>query len=229
MTKDFKIQPENTSGLSPQGMGWMLGGIAAGLLAGLALYNLSNNSNADSIPAPPATTETTSPPPAATADSSMADKPETGKTTLKDMPETEEQLSGDPIFSYHAVLPQMEVALPTSVQEAASKAERKQKTASGSDTKKTASSTEAKTSPTTPVKISKANGFQLGAYKNESQAAKFRSRLSSKGLNTRIEKTEVNGQTIYRVRIGPAADQKMLDKWQQTLSGMGISPMAVRM
>jgi cell division protein FtsN len=34
---------------------------------------------------------------------------------------------------------------------------------------------------------------------------------------------------MYRVRIGPATDQAMLDKWQKTLSGMGITPLAVRM
>ena len=73
------------------------------------------------------------------------------------------------------------------------------------------------------------NGYQIGSYKTPDQAANMQSRLKKKGLSSRVEQASVQGATWYRVRIGPATSLEMLQKWQQTLSGMGISPMAVRM
>lgn len=230
MTKDFKKQPANSIGFSQYGTGWMLGGVAIGLLAGLALYNLSNNHHNRGEPVAQEITGTTpTTPQAAASTGSIMDAPATDHLTLQDTPAPEEQ-QGDPIFSYHAVLPQMEVALPIAVQEAAAKAEKEQKTAVKPETKTSTTKTETATAPPVkPAEISKTNGFQIGAYKSENQAANLRARLSSSGLNTRIERAEVNGQTVFRVRLGPATNQEMLNKWQQTLSGMGISPMAVRM
>ncbi len=228
MTKDFKIQPGNTNGFNQYGMGWVLGGIAIGLLAGLALYNLSRHSNAGDAPAPQLSTDTsTAPAPpvtAATPATTAADN-----ATMHDTATTEQQDA--PVFSYHAVLPQMEFGLPLAVEQAAPTG-KNQTSAAPKATAKTEAKADSKPAvpgTTTPVKTGKANGFQLGAYKTEAQAASLRARLSSNGMNTRIEKAEVNGQTVYRVRIGPAANQEMFDKWQKNLSGMGISPMGVRM
>jgi cell division protein FtsN len=227
MTKDFKIQPGNNSGFNQYGMGWVLGGIAIGLLAGLALYNLSKHSNAGDAPPPQVSTDTQTAPQVTANTGSTADKPASGSAALHDTPAREEPQDA-PVFSYHAVLPQMEVGLPLAIEEAAPKAEKTQKA-----TPKPPANAETKTDnkTTTPPtgKMGKTNGFQLGSYTTEAQAANLRARLSSKGMNTRIEKAEVKGQTVYRVRIGPATSPEMLDKWQQTLSGMGITPLGVRM
>ncbi|QQZ30941.1 SPOR domain-containing protein [Thiothrix subterranea] len=57
----------------------------------------------------------------------------------------------------------------------------------------------------------------------------MQSRLKKKGLSSRIETANIQGATWFRVRVGPATSPEMLQQWQQTLSGMGISPMAIRM
>ena len=236
MTKDFKKQPGNSKGLSQYGMGWMLGGVAIGLLAGLALYNLSNGSQTETtsststVQATTETTEATASPSVAPTNSSMMDKPaDNNAPALQSTSAREDETTENPVFSYHAVLPQMEVSLPIAIEEAASRAERKQKAETKKAPPAATQKAEAPTTTTPPVKMGKTNGFQLGAYKSEAQAASLKAKLSSSGLNTRVDKAEVNGKTVFRVRLGPATDQDMFNKWQQTLSGMGISPMAVRM
>ncbi|WP_308874402.1 SPOR domain-containing protein [Thiothrix subterranea] len=81
----------------------------------------------------------------------------------------------------------------------------------------------------TPAAISGFNAFQIGSYKTQDQAADMQSRLKKKGLSSRIETANIQGATWFRVRVGPATSPEMLQQWQQTLSGMGISPMAIRM
>ncbi len=223
MTKDFKTPSSNgsESSFGQYGVSWMLGGIAIGLLADLAMYSLASKSDhATNSPATAVAGNTqyaaASTLPASQQGATMTD---TAPAAIRDTPAEGE--SGEaPGFSYHAVLPQLEVDIPVTVQE-------EQATQAKAETKKTVKK-ETKTEAATPS-LSKVNGFQLGSYKTQAQAEALQSRLKKNGLNTRVEAGSVNGQTWYRVRLGPATSQEMLNKWQQTLSGMGISPMAVRM
>jgi cell division protein FtsN len=73
------------------------------------------------------------------------------------------------------------------------------------------------------------NAFQIGSYKTQDQAANMQQRLQQHGLSSRIEAANVQGTTWYRVKIGPASSAATFHQWQQTLSGMGISPMPLRM
>lgn len=241
MTKDFKKPSATASNFGQYGMGWMLGGIAIGLLAGLAMYALANKGEqplASSTPAPTS----------ATADSAQyaaTTAPAAGTMTdttpaMRDAPE-EESREEIPGFSYHAVLPQLEVGIPVTVlQEQAAQAKAESVKAAPKDEKTTDKNKEkekesakkepAKEKAETPVaKLGNTNGFQLGSYKTQEQAASLQGRLKKSGLNTRVESANVNGQTWFRVRLGPATSPEMLNKWQQTLTGMGISAMPIRM
>ncbi|QTR50452.1 SPOR domain-containing protein [Candidatus Thiothrix anitrata] len=220
MTKDFKKQAASDGTFSQYGMGWMLGGIAIGLLVGFGLYAMNKDKPAVEVTASASDTAII---PAVVGTPVNASVPldAANNPTLRDTASSEPDADEKPGFSYHAVLPQLEVGVPIVVPESAvvvANKDPKPKPEAKSVTKPAATPT-----------FGKVNGFQLGSYKTETQAASLQARARSSGLNSRIEQADVNGTMMYRVRIGPATDQAMLDKWQKTLSGMGITPLAVRM
>ena len=270
MTKDFKKQSTADSAFGQYGLGWMVGGIAIGLLIGAGMYALANKGNVADTSTPPSadtTTVNTSSaltPPTAAPDTTAALAGNNGAASLQDSPaKTNEAVDETPGFSYHAVLPQLEIDVQLSAQveqqmnatqpapdktaadkkKAPEKPETEKKTTTpekalektpeetAEKSPEKASTTPEKTSPPAPASATPTgfNGFQIGSYKTQDQAANMQQRLQQNGLNSRIEAANVQGATWYRVKIGPASSAAMFHKWQQTLSGMGISPMAVRM
>lgn len=252
MTKDFKKQSASTSALGQYGMGWMVGGVAIGLLIGAGMFALAKKGNApDASTTPPAVVSAVNAGNAANPQAlnngtaSLQDAPTT-KTTNKTAEET-------PGFSYHAVLPQLEINVPLSAQaeqqaaavqqppldkaatdkkkEAALPPPKEADKKTAADTAKPAEKAADKKPAPQPASVvpNGLNGFQIGSYKTQDQAAEMLNRLKQHGLNARIEQAHVQGATWFRVKIGPASSPDMMHKWQQTLSGMGISPMAVRM
>ena len=266
MTKDFKQQSAAGSAFGQYGLGWMVGGVAIGLLIGAGMYALANKGNVANTSAPPSadtTTVNTSSaltPPTATPNTTAALAGNNGAASLQDSPaKTNEAADETPGFSYHAVLPQLEIDVPLSAQveqqmnatqptpdktteakkKEPAKPETEKKTATpdkapektAEKSPEKASAVPEKKAPPAPASVTPTgfNGFQIGSYKTQEQAANMQRRLQQNGLNTRIEVANVQGATWYRVKIGPASSAAMFHKWQQTLSGMGISPMAVRM
>ena len=244
MSKDFKKQATVGGSLGQYGLGWMLGGIAIGLLVGLAMYALAHKNTA----APTAATAQTSTPTTGVAEAATAPNAATAKAGTN----SADTGNGDtPGFIYHAVLPQLEMGVPVGAQtppnaaktvvsakpsEAATKApvtdthEQKVAETKKSEEKKPVDVAAAKPVETKPAsKLTGMNGFQIGAYKTTDQAAAMQARLKTGGLNSQMVKATVNGEIWYRVRVGPADNNETMHKWQQTLSSMGISPLGVRM
>lgn len=234
MTKDFKKQADSDSTFSQYGMGWVLGGIAIGLLVGLGLYAMNNDKpSSDSADTTPNTTTT---PAVVSAPSNTSASPNPANNpALRDTAPSEPDGNEPPGFSYHAVLPQLEVGVPIVVPESPTVVANKDTTPkpeTKQEAKPAIQPAQAATDPATPAttaKLGKVNGFQLGSYRTEAQATSLQARAKAGGLNSRVEKAEVNGVPMFRVRIGPATTQVMLDKWEKTLTDMGITPMAVRM
>ncbi len=216
MTKDFKQQPSATSedsGFNQYGFSWMLGGVAIGLLVGLAMYALNNRHDTT---ANTSTAQATTTSPIVTASVATA-------TTTPDVPTDPTPTTTDtPNFSYHAVLPQLEVDVPMlNTEPVATKAvAEKTPTATPKADKPTTSNTAAPTG---------FNGYQVGSYKVLEQATALQASLKKHGMASQLSKATINGETWYRVRVGPAPDAATLQHWQQTLSGMGISALSVRM
>ncbi len=241
MTKDFKKQAASGSAFGQYGLGWMVGGVAIGLLIGAGMYALANKGN---TPEASATTQ-----PGISATTSLGDSPAPTDSTLV-ANNTPDSAAGNtpaqptdetPGFSYHAVLPQLEIDVPLAVQveQAATApkpaAEKKPAAAPPSeeaDKKPALAVTDTpkpETKKTTPAALTGTNAFQVGSYKTQDQAADMQNRLKKKGLNSQVVAANIQGATWFRVRVGPATSPEMLQQWQQTLSGMGISPMAIRM
>lgn len=231
MTKDFK-KAGTAASSSQYGISWVLGGIAVGLMAGAIVYALMGP-NA-TLPGTGATTPTLTGTPAGQtpAVGNPAQTPATA--SLQDKP-----TSGDnrPGFSYHAVLPQLEMSVPISVQEENPNPEPTPPAATATATPPAAATEQAGAQAVEP-ETTETQGdilaagrymFQLGAYKTEAQATQMQKLASKSGLNTRVESAEIKGERWYRVRLGPSDDLNTVNRWKQMLSGMGISAMVIRL
>ncbi len=69
---------------------------------------------------------------------------------------------------------------------------------------------------------------QAGSYASQPEAEQQRARLAMMGMEPRIQEREVNGRTMYRVRIGPFAQREQADEVRTKLQGAGIDSALVR-
>ena len=69
---------------------------------------------------------------------------------------------------------------------------------------------------------------QAGAYASSAEAEQQRAKLSMMGLEARISEREVNGRTMFRVRLGPFSQKELADQTRVTLSGNGVESALVR-
>ena len=216
MTRDFK-QNETTTPANQYGISWVLGGIAVGLLAGAVVYALMSRPDLVNLNLPGIsgqkqnTVQQTIQPPV----SPLADGTQT-QPTLADKPVEDSR----PGFSYHAVLPQLELDVPVAAPREAA------------PTHKQVLPRIEQAQPEQQQQAVNNQGsymFQLGAYRNRNQAVQMQQRAKQNGMNTRVESAQVNGQTWYRVRLGPTDNLQIVNRWKQRLNSMGINPMMIRL
>ena len=216
MTRDFK-QNETTTPANQYGISWVLGGIAVGLLAGAVVYALMSRPDLVNLNLPGIsgqkqnTVQQTIQPPV----SPLADGTQT-QPTLADKPVEDSR----PGFSYHAVLPQLELDVPVAAPREA--APTHQQVLPRIEQAQPEQQQQA-------VNNQGSYMFQLGAYRNRNQAVQMQQRAKQNGMNTRVESAQVNGQTWYRVRLGPTDNLQIVNRWKQRLNSMGINPMMIRL
>ncbi len=221
MTKDFKQQIAADSSFGQYGLSWMLGGIGIGLLVGVGMYAIANKGSQTTTTTPSAAVST-----APNASASVTPNAASRDAAAASVPP--DNTANPAEFSYHAVLPQLEVDVPIAVHDDAAKAAKT--VATPTPATKPAPATETPTAEAKPSALPTGfNGLQIGSYKTEEQALAMQNRLKRSGLQSQTVKATVHGETWFRVRVGPVSDAATLNKWQQTLSGMGISALPVRM
>jgi cell division protein FtsN len=69
---------------------------------------------------------------------------------------------------------------------------------------------------------------QAGAYSRTEDAEQQRARLALAGIDSRLTEREQNGQTIYRVRVGPFESRDDADAARDRLSDAGVDASLVR-
>jgi cell division protein FtsN len=69
---------------------------------------------------------------------------------------------------------------------------------------------------------------QAGAYGSSDEAEQQRAKLSMMGLEARISEREVNGRTMYRVRMGPFSQREDADEARSKLTVGGVESALVR-
>lgn len=55
----------------------------------------------------------------------------------------------------------------------------------------------------------------------------MKARIAMMGLNARVEQSNVNGKTLYRVRLGPYDSASDADRARQSLSSNGVQSMPI--
>lgn len=70
--------------------------------------------------------------------------------------------------------------------------------------------------------------LQAGAFKSQDDADTMKARLALVGYEARILTAEVNGQTLYRVRVGPYVGLEDMNKARVKLAESGIEASVIR-
>lgn len=70
--------------------------------------------------------------------------------------------------------------------------------------------------------------LQAGAFRSASEADSMKARLALIGFEARVLDAQVNGQTLYRVRVGPYAQLDSMNRARARLAENGIEASVVR-
>lgn len=70
--------------------------------------------------------------------------------------------------------------------------------------------------------------IQAGAFRSSSDAEALKARIALTGEVARVEAAEIQGGTIYRVRLGPYPNASTLASAKQALGSHGIEAVAIR-
>lgn len=70
--------------------------------------------------------------------------------------------------------------------------------------------------------------IQAGAFRSSSDAEALKARIALTGEVARVESAEIQGGTIYRVRLGPYPNASTLAAAKQALGNHGIDAVAIR-
>lgn len=89
-----------------------------------------------------------------------------------------------------------------------------------------AAAPDAKAEPPKDEKVSYT--LQAGAFKSQDDADNMKARLALVGYEARILTADVNGQTLYRVRVGPYVGLEDMNKARVKLAESGIEASVIR-
>jgi cell division protein FtsN len=70
--------------------------------------------------------------------------------------------------------------------------------------------------------------LQAGAFGASGDAEATKAKLAMIGLAARVESAQINGKTVYRVRMGPYGTAGELAEAKQKLDGTGLQAMAIK-
>lgn len=71
--------------------------------------------------------------------------------------------------------------------------------------------------------------LQAGAFERNADADDLKARIAMAGEAARVESAEINGKTVYRVRLGPYADVNAAETAKANLSNLGIVATRIKM
>jgi len=208
MARRPKTQARRNGGRSFPGWAWLLVGLLLGG-AGFAAYSLRERwtSPASLLPQPNPDAR----PPVSSDDGTPVADP-------VDKPR--------PKYDFYTLLPEKEVAIPDAELEARARAEAARRAAAANMTPTPANPTPATPIPSSESTTATTGGerylIQAGAFRGSSDAEALKARIALTGEVARIESADINGVTVYRVRMGPYPDASALAAAKQALAAHGI-------
>ena len=82
--------------------------------------------------------------------------------------------------------------------------------------------------PQQPAMVGGGYMLQAGSFRRVADAERLKGNLALRGLEARVESGNVNGQTVYRVRIGPYPSLQDTNQVRADLADEGIEAAVVR-
>lgn len=181
---------------------WLFTGIAVGLFAAFLLH-LAQVQREQKSAAP---------------DAKAAAAPAKGKAQDKALPK----------FDFYAVLPKMEVILPREDDEPARPAAKPASQAEQKKQDKTAGAPAGQTS--TPASEQGRFMLQAGSFRNSADAERLRAEYTLDGFNVRVQPGVLdNGDTWYRVMIGPFGNKTDLRNAQTRLAAKHVDALPIQL
>ena len=206
----------NGSGGSKPAWVWLLVGVALGVLA-IAAWQLRDRWN-------PSTGFGPMPNPDAQAPTVTAEDPIAPTPTERPKPK----------YDFYEVLRDKEVVIPDAELYEQAEAEARRKLAAEAAAAAAAATPAGSApqvspgTPTTPIDPVTAPAdtshyiLQAGAFRSEPDAEALKARIALTGEIARVEIAQINGNTVYRVRMGPYASAGPLAAAKQALVSHGI-------
>lgn len=192
--------------------GWMLalGGVVAGLAIAGGWYLHQGGKVDDLLPRP----------------NPQARAPvEPEAPVAQDAPEPQPR---KPKYEFYDVLRENEVVFPDAELNAQAAAEAARAAEAAAQT----AGTETPPTDTAPVAAEAVDSvrylIQAGAFRSAPDAEALKARIALTGEIARVESADVNGATIYRVRLGPYPNASTLASAKEALVSHGIEAVAIR-
>ena len=92
----------------------------------------------------------------------------------------------------------------------------------------TVSTTPATTTPDKPAASDARYILQAGAFGASGDAESTKAKIALLGLSARVESAQINGKTVYRVRMGPYGTASELAEAKQKLANGNLPAMAIK-
>jgi cell division protein FtsN len=130
-----------------------------------------------------------------------------------------------PKYEFFEILPNKEVVIPDAELAEEAEAEARRKAAAEAAGTPPPVGTPPAPPPPGTVPLVAASGtyiLQAGAFRGFDEAEALKARIALTGETARVETAEINGNTVYRVRMGPYASAGTLAAAKQALSSHGI-------
>ncbi|MGY0560623.1 SPOR domain-containing protein [Luteimonas sp. A277] len=223
------------------GWAWMLIGILVAVIAILVAPRFFKSEGEDGFYRPRANPDAT---PAQASSPGEDDAPAR-------QPDPLPAPTSDPEYDFYTLLPGQEVPMTDAELAASAKAEQArerqaaQRDADAAQPADTAPATAASApaatpaAPSTPRATSAASAapaadttarylLQAGSFSASGDAEALKARIALLGLGARVESAQVEGRTVYRVRMGPYGTASELAEAKGRLENGGLDAMAIR-
>jgi len=130
-----------------------------------------------------------------------------------------------PKYDFYTLLPEKEVVIPDAELDAQARAEKTKPPVATPATSTPGTTATASADPQAPAAGSDSARYliQAGAFRGNDEAEALKARIALTGEIARVETAQINGNTVYRVRMGPYPNASSLAAAKQALVSHGIS------
>ncbi len=195
---------------------WLVLGLAAGLFVAF-LVHLSNLKKADSQAQTPAS---------ASADAAPADKPASSKPEAA--PVDDSVPVEEPRFDFYTLLPNQEVLPDKATAEATGQVAEQAAKAAADKAAKAAAQADDSVAKPPATENQTAYYLQAGSFKSQVEADKRRASILLLGLPVKVQTAPRDGETWYRVVVGPLKGKTAQQSARATLSSNGIDSVSLK-